>query len=262
MSLVRVPDLTAPEFNRALPPYDTNFARVEFARGMDYYDTRIRAMNFVGHDRVLDAACGVGQWAFALAQHNREVVGADFSQNRLAIGRRVLGENPGVSNVRFARSDVHRLPFPAASFDAIFCYGVLMFLDERRAMAEFSRVLRPGGQIYICANGFGWSLSFIWKRGLLARDPIALALGMKGIADTWWFKRLLGRNPIKNTYLTRHEITGIMRESGIQPVYVGGEGSYRAAGSEAVAFPPIYPSTYLGFDCILEWVGEKREPVR
>lgn len=260
MSTVQVPDLHAPEFNRAFPPYDTNFARVEFERGMDYYGTRIRAMNFVGHERVLDAACGVGQWTLALAQYNREVVGADFSQNRLAIGRRVLAANPGVSNVRFVRSDVHRLPFPAESFDAIFCYGVLMFLDERRAMAEFSRVLRPGGQIYICANGFGWSLSFIWKRGLLKRDPIALALGVKGLADTWLFKRLLGRNPVKNTYLTRNEINGIMRESGIEPRYVGGEGSYRAAAGEP--FAPIYPSTYLGCDCILEWVGRKAQPAR
>jgi len=252
---LRAPDLDDPRVVAAYPAYDLNFARVEFERGLDYYCVRTRAMGFVGHTRVLDAACGVGQWSLALSRYNTEVVGVDFNHQRLRVARQALRENPGVDNVRIARADCHALPFPAQSFDAVFCYGVLMFLNERRALAEFSRVLQPNGSLYICANGFGWSLSFIWHRALRKADPIALYYGIRGIADTLLYKRLLRQNPVTNTFLTRGEISGLMRDVGIRTIYAGGEGTYRRHPKET--FTPAYRSTYLGFDCVLEWVGEK-----
>jgi SAM-dependent methyltransferase len=253
--MLEAPDLESPRVVSSYPAYDLNFARVEFARGLDYYCVRTRAMGFVGHARVLDAACGVGQWSLALSRYNEEVIGVDFNHNRLRLARHALATNPGVRNVRIARADCHQLPFPAQSFDAVFCYGVLMFLNERRALAEFSRVLRPNGSLYICANAFGWSLFFMWNRALRPRDPIAIYYGIKGIVDTLVYKRLLRRNPVTNTFLTRGEIVGLMREAGIRTVYVGGEGTYRSNPDET--FTPAYRSSYLGFDCVLEWVGQK-----
>jgi SAM-dependent methyltransferase len=42
--------------------------------------------------------------------------------------------------------DVTTIPFPAASFDAIFCSHVLEHVeDDRKAMSEFQRILKPGG---------------------------------------------------------------------------------------------------------------------
>jgi SAM-dependent methyltransferase len=44
------------------------------------------------------------------------------------------------------KADLINLPFPSNSFDAVICNHVLEYLaDDRRAMAEIHRVLRPGG---------------------------------------------------------------------------------------------------------------------
>ncbi len=43
-------------------------------------------------------------------------------------------------------ADLNDLPFPAGSFDAVICNHVLEYIrDDRKAMAEIYRVLKPGG---------------------------------------------------------------------------------------------------------------------
>jgi len=67
------------------------------------------------------------------------------------VGSEYLGadKSPGeiVNGVR--HEDVQRLSFPDASFDLILSFDVLEHVpDERRAFAEFSRCLRPGGTLF------------------------------------------------------------------------------------------------------------------
>ncbi|MDD2904489.1 MAG: methyltransferase domain-containing protein, partial [Syntrophales bacterium] len=43
-----------------------------------------------------------------------------------------------------------RLPYPDAVLDAVFAFGVLHHVpDWRRALAEISRVLKPGGRYFL-----------------------------------------------------------------------------------------------------------------
>ncbi len=71
-----------------------------------------------------------------------------------AVFRRHLSARPGLHYVsadlspgRAAlRCDIRRIPLADASFDALLCNHVLEHVpDDRRAMAELCRVLRPGG---------------------------------------------------------------------------------------------------------------------
>jgi ubiquinone/menaquinone biosynthesis C-methylase UbiE len=48
--------------------------------------------------------------------------------------------------VDLRQADAHALPFPDASFDTVVCTFALRAIpDERRAVGEMTRVLRPGG---------------------------------------------------------------------------------------------------------------------
>lgn len=48
------------------------------------------------------------------------------------------------------RADAHELPFGDGSFDVLVCTGTLQYLQRpRQALAEFRRVLRPGGTVYV-----------------------------------------------------------------------------------------------------------------
>jgi ubiquinone/menaquinone biosynthesis C-methylase UbiE len=53
----------------------------------------------------------------------------------------------GVPNASFAVEDGQALSFPDGSFDAVLCgLGLMFFPDPARGLAEFHRVLRPGGR--------------------------------------------------------------------------------------------------------------------
>ncbi len=96
---------------------------------------------------VLDAGCGTGVQARWSARQGAKVVGVDISHRLLVEARnRAAEEN---LHVRFLQADVENLSmFPGRCFDAILCNVVLTF-HLREVFAEFHRVLRPGGCLYL-----------------------------------------------------------------------------------------------------------------
>jgi SAM-dependent methyltransferase len=58
-----------------------------------------------------------------------------------------------LGNVSFGIEDAQSLTFPDRSFDAVTCgLGMMFFPDPAQAVAEFHRVLRPGGYAAISAH--------------------------------------------------------------------------------------------------------------
>jgi SAM-dependent methyltransferase len=89
--------------------------------------------------RLLDAGCGTGYNLVALGRDGR-AVGVDLSPKALAYCRE--------RGVRALRGSVLQLPFADASFDVVTSFDVLYHAwvsDDRAAVAEMVRVLRPGG---------------------------------------------------------------------------------------------------------------------
>ncbi len=100
--------------------------------------------------RILDVATGTGDVALLLkrARPEAEVVGGDFTPQMLELAR-AKAERAGV-DVRFVEADALALPFADASFDAItVAFGFRNFADYGRGLAEFQRVLAPGGRAVI-----------------------------------------------------------------------------------------------------------------
>lgn len=97
-------------------------------------------------ERVLEAGCGTGHFAGVLAQrYGWRVFPVDLAWEGLRYGRAM-----GVD--RLAQADITLLPFPSASFDAVFSLDVLVHFpegSERVALAELVRVLRPGGVLVL-----------------------------------------------------------------------------------------------------------------
>lgn len=105
--------------------------------------------------RILDAGCGDGALATALAGHGADVTGVDADPGMLTAAR-ARAEAMGLP-VAFVEGDIRALPFPDASFDVIVAVTVLCFVpDTPRAVCEMARVLRPGGRIVIGELG-RWS---------------------------------------------------------------------------------------------------------
>ena len=100
---------------------------------------------------ILDAGCGTGGMMDALRQTRAalRLTGLDFSPQAVEITRRRGFENVHVGSV-------DALPMAAASHDGIVSLDVLYFegVDEPRAVAEFHRVLRPGGFLILNLPAF------------------------------------------------------------------------------------------------------------
>ncbi|HEY7547089.1 MAG TPA: class I SAM-dependent methyltransferase [Blastocatellia bacterium] len=97
--------------------------------------------------RVLDVACGTGVLAcaaFDRAGASGEVAGLDPNEDMLAVARR--------KNARIEWRDgrAESLPFPDESFDAVVSqFGLMFFDDQRTALREMMRVLKPGGRMAV-----------------------------------------------------------------------------------------------------------------
>lgn len=98
-----------------------------------------------GDERALDAGCGAGALALALAPLVAEVVGVDVDEERLAAARELAPPN-----VSFVAGDAAALPFERASFDVVGCLKVLHHARRPElVVAELARVVRPGGRILL-----------------------------------------------------------------------------------------------------------------
>jgi SAM-dependent methyltransferase len=92
----------------------------------------------------LDAACGTGRYAGYLAGRGHRVTGVDRSPEMLARAR------PRVPGAGFVAGDLGRLPAADQSVDLVVCALALVHVpDLGPALAEFGRVLRPGGHLVV-----------------------------------------------------------------------------------------------------------------
>ena len=92
----------------------------------------------------LDAACGTGRFAEILSKSGHRVIGVDSSPDMLAHARQ------RVPHGDFRVAELDRLPLPDDSVDVIVCALALEHVPSLDpVLAEFARVLRPGGDLVI-----------------------------------------------------------------------------------------------------------------
>jgi SAM-dependent methyltransferase len=148
------------------------------ATELPFIEERLRA---AGARRVLDAACGTGMHAIALAQRGYEVVGADLSAGM--VGRARVNACASGVDVRFEAEGFGALNARVGTgFDAALCLGNslphLLTPDAlAAALGDFAACLRPGGLLLIQNRNFD---------AVLARGERWMAPQARREEDTEW----------------------------------------------------------------------------
>jgi cyclopropane fatty-acyl-phospholipid synthase-like methyltransferase len=99
--------------------------------------------------RVLEVACGSGGVSVRLAENfGVSVSGVDVNPSAVAAATERARARGAQDRVEFRAADAdERLPFPDASFDAVFCNDAANhFRDRKHVLTEWHRVLRAGGK--------------------------------------------------------------------------------------------------------------------
>lgn len=138
------------KWDKYAPRYDRDigfFERVQFGGGREWVCSQ-------AHGDVLDVAVGTGR-NLAFYPDGVRLTGIDFSPAMLEIARARAAELGLEIDLR--EGDAQVLPFPDASFDTVVCtLGLCGFPDERAAIAEMHRVLRPSGTLllldHVCSH--------------------------------------------------------------------------------------------------------------
>jgi len=98
--------------------------------------------------RIADLGCGGGLVSEPLARRGAQVVGIDIGAASIAAARAHAGPLAGAAPY-YMRGDLRSVPAQDGAFDGVVLADVLEHIDEpRSALAEASRILRPGGWLF------------------------------------------------------------------------------------------------------------------
>lgn len=124
--------------------------------------------------RVLDVGCGAGQELLPFVRDGGAVgVGLDVSPSAGHVARKKFAAHAPEARVHFLRGSAENLSFPDGAFDAVICRLALPYTNNARALAEVSRVLRPGGRYLLKIHGVRFYLNLL-KRALKSRNLMSM----------------------------------------------------------------------------------------
>lgn len=163
-------------FDEISPRYDLLNTVLSFGRDRSWRKRAVRKLNPPAGSRLLDLACGTGDFALAALRYCRgigSVIGVDFAENMLALARRKYEQRGVEIPYEFRFGDARELPLEDESVDAItIAFGIRNVVDVPAALREMQRVLRPGGKAMV--------LEFSTPRGRVF-----------GPLFHWYFRRVL-----------------------------------------------------------------------
>ena len=209
---------------------------------------------------ILDAGCGRGETVLACAKAGAKVAGIDYSEAAVELTKETLAEIQPEAEI--VVGSVTELPWPDDTFDRVQFSDVIEHLDPPQtvpALAEFRRVLKPGGYLLVHTAP---NLLFM-KYGWPATRPFVRLAGHGEIADRvdHWFEIAEDYHVNEQSI---HTLRRALREAGFADPYVwvdpdvlrggrfhllsGFDGPMVRAAKAVAAFRPI--RLFLGNDVL------------
>jgi demethylmenaquinone methyltransferase / 2-methoxy-6-polyprenyl-1,4-benzoquinol methylase len=143
-------------FDAIAPRYD--LLNHVLSAGLDkrWRNQAIDALAIPAGGRVLDLCTGTADLAIAAVSRVKgaRVLGVDFSSEMLRLALVKVRSGPSAGSIALVRGDASRIPAAAGSCDAVTIgFGIRNVAEPDKALAEISRVLRPGGRLAILEFG-------------------------------------------------------------------------------------------------------------
>jgi demethylmenaquinone methyltransferase/2-methoxy-6-polyprenyl-1,4-benzoquinol methylase len=172
------------------------------------------------NDAVVDVACGTGDLTLQFASARQKlngtgrIIGIDFTYEMLPIARRKAADVAGP--IGFSTGDAQSLPLPDACADVVsIAFGIRNVADPAIALAEFRRVLRPGGRLIILefslpTNPVLRGFYNFYFRQILPRTATLIS------GDKTGAYRYLPQSV--NTFIGREQMMEMMRAAGFERV--------------------------------------------
>jgi len=164
---------------------------------------------------ILDFATGTGRLSYALMsqpEFNGHIIALDLSQGMLEQAASKLSGH--LDRVEFLRHQSMPLPFPDACFDVVCALEVLeLFPNMDEPLAEFSRVLRPGG-VFLTSRGTEESGRKAKVKSLKEYMSLLEKNGFENVVVTkWWklFDRTLAVKMGTSSPANEHQLQNVLR---------------------------------------------------
>ena len=126
-------------FDAIAPRYDLVNRVMTFRMDVGWRRRTIRELALTRGSRILDLACGTGDFCRELAAKDLVPIGVDFSWGMLAAAR---------TDAPLVQGDALCLPTPDAAVDGVTCgFALRNFVELDPFFTELARVVRPGGRI-------------------------------------------------------------------------------------------------------------------
>jgi SAM-dependent methyltransferase len=176
--------------------------------------------------RILDVPCGQGRHAHLLAEAGYDVDGLDLSRELLARAR-ARGTS---KTLRYTRGDMRRLPGRwSRRFDAVVnlftSFGFFLLpSDDERVVAEWARVLKPGGVlVWHGGNRDGVMRRFLARDWWLADDDTMIGhersfdalSGVLTVRSTWRGSRTNGEREHRIRLYSATHLAALLSRHGL-----------------------------------------------
>jgi ubiquinone/menaquinone biosynthesis C-methylase UbiE len=121
----------------------------------DAYQEALEGVGIHAGWHVLDAGCGSGTflpWLAELVGERGRISAIDLAGENAERAAERMWNHQARLRTEIRQGSVLRLPYPDASFDAVWCANTTQYLDDAelaRALSEFRRVTRPGGLVAV-----------------------------------------------------------------------------------------------------------------